>query len=84
MVKSCPECVRTPMLLFDAAGQNEIYNKQAPDRQESVFDNQRIDWGRWPWEGPPVPNNWACPRCGHHEEIGPDILAQQEFRPRLF
>ncbi len=83
MIKHCPACVGIPMLLFDGQGQNEIYGAQA-----SISDNPdvvgNIDWGCWPFEGSPLPNVWACPRCGHHEPAGEDILAQQENRPRLF
>ncbi len=85
MIKHCPGCIQIPMLFFDPQGENELYNKQNPNEPIDVVErHQRIDWGRWPWEGPPVPNTWACPRCGHNEPVAEDVLAQQENRPRLF
>lgn len=84
MTKNCPDCRRRLMLLFDRTGQCPIYSAQAPDSKENVFDHQRIDWGAWPFQESPPPNTWVCPRCGHHEDVGQDVIAQQEERPRLF
>ncbi len=83
MTKNCPDCIYRPMLLFDAQGQNETYGAHASIR-DNPYVVDRIDWGRWPWADAPPPNTWACPRCGHHESVGPDVEAQLEFRPRLF
>ena len=90
MIKSCPTCRynrgdHLPMMLFDGAGQNEIYNKHAPDIYDpELKEHQNINWDQWPFCGPPPPNTWACPKCGHHEPVAGDVLAQLEDRPRLF
>ncbi len=70
------------MLDFDSKGKNSVYEAQG--REESVFDNQRINWGRWPFADDTPPNIWVCPRCGYYEDVGQDVIAQRENRPRLF
>ncbi len=85
MIKNCPDCIRVPMLLFDQEGQNQVYSAiGAGYLQSGRPEDPVIDRAYWPWAGSPPPNTWACPRCGHHESVGPDVEAQQEFRPRLF
>lgn len=73
MIKNCPACIAGPMMRFDQKGHNPNYG---PGMLES--------WDFWPWDGPPPANVWVCVGCGYHEPVGPDVEAQQEFRPRLF
>lgn len=73
MTKCCPHCTKRQMILFDDKGQSPEY-----------FQEAEIDWAEWPFEEAPPPNTWTCPRCGYHEPVGMDVVAQMELRPRLF
>ena len=84
IVKRCPCGKGIPMLLFDGAGNNEIYTAIGDGLESEHPLAPWINWASWPFRDSPPPNVWVCPRCGYWEEIGPDIQAHQEFRPRLF